>query len=116
MRLENEMQGVVGAGRTSEMFENKTPIKERIKEDIDLHKDLEISREKVETVVTKINDLMEPLRTNLKFELHEKLDEYYVTVVNSMTEETIREIPPKQFLDMYAGMLEFMGILIDEKI
>ncbi|MFP3361912.1 flagellar protein FlaG, partial [Planococcus sp. SIMBA_143] len=50
-----------------------------------------------------------------KFELHDKLEKYYVTVVDSETKEVIKEIPPKKFLDMYAQMAEFMGILIDEK-
>jgi len=112
MRLGNEIQGA--AGVTSDW--NKTPVKERIKEEIALHKDLVINKDKVETIASKLNEFIEPLRTDLKFEFHEKLNEYYVTVVNPITNETIKEIPPKKFLDMYADMAELMGILIDEKI
>ncbi|MFC4557521.1 flagellar protein FlaG [Virgibacillus kekensis] len=70
----------------------------------------------VKTVVDKLNEFTEPLRTNLRFEFHEKLEEYYVTVVNPHTDEVIKEIPPKKLLDMYAAMAEFMGVLVDEKI
>ena len=66
--------------------------------------------------IFKINELVEPLRRNLKFELHDKLDKYYVTVIDSNTREVIKEIPPKKMLDMYAEMADFMGILVDKKI
>lgn len=74
------------------------------------------TKEAMVAMVQKTNEFIEPLRTNLKFQLHEKLDEYYVEVVNSMTDEVIKEIPPKKMLDMYAEMAELMGIIIDQKI
>src|SRR5690625_4723098 len=70
----------------------------------------------VETVVDRMNEFIEPIRTNLKFVFHEKLNEYYVTVIDPQTDEIIREIPPKKMLDMYAAMADYMGILIDEKV
>jgi flagellar protein FlaG len=76
----------------------------------------EVSVSKVETAVKKMNDFIEPLRTNLKFQFHEELHEYYVTIVNPNTDEVIKEIPPKKMLDMYAAMAEYMGFLIDRKI
>lgn len=74
-----------------------------------------INTDNVKTVVDKLNEFTEPLHTNLKFEFHEKLEEYYVTVVNPATDEVIKEIPAKKMLDMYAAMTEFMGILVDKK-
>jgi flagellar protein FlaG len=59
---------------------------------------------------------MKPIRTNLKFELHEKLDDYYVKVIDRETKEVIKEIPPEKMLDMYAAMAEFMSFLTDEKV
>ncbi|WP_067727098.1 flagellar protein FlaG [Oceanobacillus damuensis] len=70
----------------------------------------------LETAISKLNDFIEPLRRNLKFELHDKLEKYYVTVIDSNTKEVIKEIPPKKMLDMYAEMADFMGFLIDKKI
>lgn len=75
-----------------------------------------ISKENVVEAVDKMNSFLEPTRRNLKFELHEKLDKYYVSVIDSSTNEVIKEIPPKKMLDMYAEMAEFMGILVDRKI
>ncbi|WP_042142658.1 flagellar protein FlaG [Paucisalibacillus sp. EB02] len=70
----------------------------------------------IKSAVDHLNDFIEPLRTNLKFEFHEELNEYYVTVVNPNTNEVIKEIPSKKILDMYAAMGEYMGFLIDKKI
>ncbi len=73
-------------------------------------------KDDVKSTVEKLNDFIDPIRTNLKFVFHEDLHEYYVTVVNPLTDEVIREIPPKKMLDMYAAMTEYMGLLVDEKI
>src|SRR5690625_3852293 len=61
-----------------------------------------VQKETVQEVVDKANHFLEPVRRNLKFELHDKLEKYYVTVIDSSTSEVIKEIPPKKFLDMYA--------------
>ncbi|MGJ9457622.1 flagellar protein FlaG [Oceanobacillus sp. CF4.6] len=75
-----------------------------------------INNKDLEMAVSKMNDFLEPLRRNVKFELHDKLNKYYVTVIDSSTKEIIKEIPPKKMLDMYAEMADFMGFLIDKKI
>ncbi|MYL57498.1 flagellar protein FlaG [Virgibacillus halodenitrificans] len=75
-----------------------------------------ITKDKLRSVTEKLNEFVEPLKTDLKFVFHEKLNEYYVTVVNPLTDEVIKEIPPKKMLDMYADMAELMGLMIDEKI
>src|SRR5690625_7413711 len=74
--------------------------KEHVKE-----KESVVSRDELQSITETINELLEPVRTNLKFEYHEELNEYYVTVINPKTNETIREIPPKKMLDMYAAMV-----------
>ncbi|GEN56554.1 hypothetical protein GCM10012290_11840 [Halolactibacillus alkaliphilus] len=75
-----------------------------------------LDRAQVESMIEGLNDFLEPLETSLKFELHDKLDRYYVKVVDSKTDELVREIPPEKMLDMYAQMFEFMGFIVDEKI
>src|SRR5690606_6610354 len=75
-----------------------------------------LKTESVEEAVDKLNNFLEPVRRNLKFELHDKLDKYYVTVVDSNTDEVSKEMPPKKILDMYAATAEFMGLLVDRKV
>ncbi len=72
--------------------------------------------EDLEYVVKSLNDFLKPANTHIKFELHEELQEYYVTVVDNQTNEVVREIPSKKLLDIYAKMTDFMGLLFDKKI
>lgn len=75
-----------------------------------------IDAEEIEMIVDQLNGFIDPTRTNTKFVFHEELNRYYVTLVDPLTDETIKEIPSRKMLDMYASMAEFMGLLIDQKI
>jgi flagellar protein FlaG len=75
-----------------------------------------VTKEKVEDVVQGMNEFLHASNTHLKFEFHDKLQEYYVTIVDEQTKEVVREIPAKKILDMYAAMTEFVGLMVDKKI
>ncbi|MDG5471613.1 flagellar protein FlaG [Jeotgalibacillus sp. ET6] len=77
-----------------------------------------IDTTKVDKIVKSMNEFLaaSPTPTHIKFEFHEGLKEYYVTVVDEMTKEIVREIPAKRMLDMHASMTEFLGLLVDKKI
>ncbi|USK72570.1 flagellar protein FlaG [Peribacillus asahii] len=74
------------------------------------------SKEQIQEVVEGLNQFLQPTHTSIHFEYHEKLEEYYVKVVDEQTDEVIKEIPSKKLMDMYATMLEFVGLMVDEKI
>lgn len=75
-----------------------------------------VPKEKLEKIVDSMNEFVSASNTHLKFEFHDKLNEYYVTVVDDKTQEVVKEIPSKKMLDMYAAMTEFLGIMVDKKI
>ncbi|MCM3711151.1 flagellar protein FlaG [Sporosarcina luteola] len=72
--------------------------------------------EKAQQMTDSMNKFLESMNTQLQFKLHNELKEYYVTIVDSKTDEVIREIPSKKLMDVYAAMKEFVGLLIDRKI
>ncbi|MBL4952932.1 flagellar protein FlaG [Neobacillus sp. OS1-32] len=74
-----------------------------------------LTKEKTEKVIKSMNDFLKESNSHLKFQFHEKLKEYYVTIVDDETNEVIKEIPPKKMLDMYAAMTDFLGLLVDKK-
>jgi len=39
-----------------------------------------------------------------------------IKVINSETDEVIREIPPEKILDLIAKLWELAGIIVDEKV
>ena len=75
-----------------------------------------VKKKNVEEVINGLNEFLQPVHTSLKFKLHEKLNEYYVTIVDDRTNEVIKEIPAKKLLDTYAAMAEQLGLLVDKRI
>jgi flagellar protein FlaG len=73
-------------------------------------------KEKLQSTIEELNKFLSPSHTALKFQYHEKLQEYYVTLIDEKTKEVVREIPPKKMLDFYAAMTEFLGFIVDKKI
>lgn len=82
------------------------------------HNDKEetLSFNDAKTMTDSINKFLQSTDSHLRFEFHEELNEYYVTIVNSDTDEVIREIPSKKLMDVHAAMKEFVGLLVDQKI
>jgi len=75
-----------------------------------------LPKEEAQKSVKALNHILKTNQSHLKFEYHEKLNEYYVQIVDDNTDEVIKEIPPKKLLDMVALMFEQLGILIDKKV
>lgn len=74
------------------------------------------SKEQLEQAVTMMNDLLDNQKKTSKFVFHEGLDKYYVKLVDSETEEIIKEIPPERLLDAFYEMQKLAGMIVDEKI
>ncbi|MBA2871327.1 flagellar protein FlaG [Anoxybacillus calidus] len=111
------------SSQPSHAFYESTPNQQRnIKQSVDSsivegqNETQEVSKEKLEEVVKGLNEFLQPSDTTLKFELHDELKEYYVQIVDERTKEVVREIPPKKLLDMYATMMQFVGLIVDKKI
>ncbi|GKU83391.1 hypothetical protein NCCP28_27870 [Niallia sp. NCCP-28] len=98
---------------TNQIISNEMPETQKISYDSSEKRNQE---ELLMNMVQEMNESFMPTQTSLKFELHEKLHDYYVKIIDDTTKEVIREIPSKKMLDMYAAMREFMGLAIDEKI
>jgi flagellar protein FlaG len=70
----------------------------------------------IEKKIEGVNQFLKSSNTNIKFNLHEELKEYYITIVDVETDEVIKEVPPKKLLDIYAAMIDTLGLFIDKKI
>ncbi len=81
-----------------------------------VHREEPLSQAEILKAVQGLNDFLKPTNSHLKFEFHEDLGEYYVTVVDEVTKEVIKEIPSKKLLDSYAAMTEFIGLMVDRKV
>lgn len=52
----------------------------------------------------------------LSFHIHSDLGRVYVKVVDSDTEEVVREVPPEQLLNLVASMMKSAGLIIDRQV
>lgn len=73
------------------------------------------SKEKMHQVVNSMNEIFEINNKNLKFVYHDGLKEYFVQLIDSETNEVVKEIPPKKLLDAFYEMQKLVGMIIDEK-
>ncbi len=55
------------------------------------------------------------MHTRCEYSYHEETNRVSIKVIDDDTDEVIREIPPKESLDMLQKMWEMAGILVDEK-
>lgn len=106
---------------TAIYFPNKSELKAEKPEQTPDQPPLEekaerVPKEKLMEKVREMNEFLEQKSTSLKFQLHEKLDIYYVQIIDTVTDEVLKEIPNKKFLDMYASIAEIAGLLVDEKL
>lgn len=73
------------------------------------------SNEEIGKAVDKLNKFLEDENVHAVYEVHEKLRDVMIKIVNNDTNEVILEIPPKKILDMVAKMMETVGVLLDKK-
>ncbi|MGE7842227.1 flagellar protein FlaG [Lysinibacillus sp. NPDC093712] len=78
--------------------------------------DQEVSKDKLQNVVDTVNEFLQVNHNASKFVLHDGLDRYFVQVVDTQTEEVVKEIPPKKLLDAFYEMQKLLGMIVDEKI
>lgn len=74
------------------------------------------SKAEITKEIGHLNKWLDSKNSHLRFVLHDKLNEYYVQVINDETNEVIKEIPSKKVMDIVASFYEKLGFILDEKI
>jgi flagellar protein FlaG len=110
---ESVSQAVLKMDQTKEIKKADVPKHESVEETQE--KMVPLKKEELAKFAEQVNTFLQPTRTHVQFEYHDELQEYYAVVVDSESEEMIREIPAKKMMDMYAAMNEFIGLLFDKK-
>ncbi|MCZ8514888.1 flagellar protein FlaG [Paenibacillus filicis] len=82
----------------------------------DIQQERTYTKNEINKELGHLNKWLESNSSHLHFVLHDKLNEYYVQVVDDKTNEVVREIPSKKVMDMVANLYEKLGIIVDKKI
>jgi flagellar protein FlaG len=95
---------------------NKTALDPKAMEKIE-HSVNQVTKKELEQVINNLNRFFGIAnKPFLKFQIHEDTDKLMVSIMDLETKKVIRELPPKEILDMEARIQNFVGLLIDEKI
>jgi len=73
------------------------------------------TEEQLQSALESANKTFEQYNRHFQISMHERLNAVMVKVIDSSTDEVIREIPAKKLLDMVANMLEVAGLLMDDR-
>ena len=77
--------------------------------------ELPISDKVVIDAIEKANRALSGANRRFEFSIHEKTKQIMVKVIDSDTNEVVREIPPEKILDMIATFWEMSGLFVDER-
>jgi flagellar protein FlaG len=74
----------------------------------------DISKEKLDTIVSELNKEIKPISTDLSFGYSSDIDQLIVEVKNNLTGEVIRTLPSKEALNLAKKMKELVGLIFDK--
>ncbi len=77
--------------------------------------DEQIDRKYLKDAIEKLNEALEIFNKRIRLAVHEEVKRISVKIIDSETEKVIREIPPKEVLDLIKRIHQVIGIFIDEK-
>jgi flagellar protein FlaG len=77
--------------------------------------DKKIENKDLKKIIDELNNTMNSLNTSLKFSFDDKINTLTVKVVDTKTDEVIREFPPKEAIKLMEKMKEVVGLLFDKK-
>ena len=74
-----------------------------------------LTQEEMGQVTDNLNKFMAAIDTDLRFQMHEKLERLMVQVVSRKDQRVIKEIPSHELLDTLAAIRDYIGVLLDKK-
>ncbi len=78
-------------------------------------KNEEITKEKLDESIKRLNENMEELKTDVRFGYNDKINQMYVDVIATKSGKVIRKIPNEEVIKLSENMREAIGIIFDKK-
>lgn len=77
-------------------------------------KEKKVSEKDVQNIVRDINSTLQSLHTELSFSVDKETSKMVLKVINTKTQEVIRQIPAEDALRLSSRISKLLGTLIDE--
>ena len=100
------------------MSETKKIEQQRLDEkenEMDKISDKKEIKKKLQEITEQLNKEMDTLNTTIRFGFNDKINEMYVSVIDTKDDRVIRQIPSEEAMRLAAKMRELVGMLFDEK-
>ncbi len=75
----------------------------------------DVNKVNPEEILDRIKEISQNGEYSVRFEKADKMDEIVVKVVDTKTDEVIRQIPPEEILGVKKTLQEFRGLIIDSE-
>lgn len=74
------------------------------------------TRDDITKAVEKVNDNYMAENKKLEYSYHEKTGKHVIKVVDTETNEIVNQLPAQKLLDYAEGLMEYLGINIDQRV
>jgi len=74
----------------------------------------QLSRENIESLATMLNSATKSMDRKITFAVDNDTHRIVMKVQDSRTNETVREIPPRELIRLLKHMHDFIGMFVDE--
>ena len=75
----------------------------------------QLKPDQISNIIKTINNNIQSLNQGIRFSYNENIKSLVVNVVNLETGKVIRQIPPKDIINLQKKMSEVMGLIFDNK-
>ena len=96
--------------------QNAESVDNQKKEAQNIDRVKEATDEKINRIAEAMDNYVQSIQRDLKIQVHEETGKIMVKVTSEDGSKVIREIPPKELLDLAARMEELAGTFFDEKV
>ena len=77
---------------------------------------MNINEDDLKRAVESVNKDFEADNKRMEYTYHKETKTYVIKVIDTKTDEVIKQIPSQKLLDYASGLMEHMGIIVDKKI
>lgn len=78
-------------------------------------KEYPVTEKIISESVDRINRMFEESNRRFEYTVHEKTNNIIIRVIDEVTNEVVKEIPPEKILNIVASIMELAGLIVDER-
>lgn len=88
----------------------------KVEPQFDIQKDNSmLNQEEIQQAIDQANKFLFPGNSRFEIRMHERTKNVMVKLVDTETDEVIKEIPTEKILDLIGRIWDVVGILVDER-